>query len=139
MKTRKKTYKQLEFLAYHDRLTGLYNRNYLNDNIDSFTDCYVTIVDIDKLKETNDTQGHEMGDIRIKYVANVLKALDGTAIRLGGDEFLLMAKNNPDHLLTNNLPYSSFGTVHKCNRISLSEAMGFADKKMYVMKKKKVG
>jgi GGDEF domain-containing protein len=132
-----RTKKKYKSLLYHDRLTGLYNRDYLEDHKKTFGDCYVTIVDIDDLKHTNDTQGHEMGDVRIKYVAAMLDRYKGVTVRLGGDEFLLITDTYPndiEHLLK----FSSYGVVYKRHKISLSDAMREADRQMYKMKKKEV-
>lgn len=126
-----------EPMVYHDALTGLYNRDYLEDHREDFDDCYVTIVDIDGLKHTNDSLGHEMGDQRIKYVAAVLSMCDGTSIRLGGDEFLLISDTYPENLI-HDLKFASCGTMFKDGKISLADAMRDADKNMYNMKNTKM-
>lgn len=127
------TKNKLEPLLYKDRLTKLYNRNYLEDHKNDFGDCYITIIDIDDLKHTNDILGHEMGDVRIKYTAAILVLFEGIAIRLGGDEFLLITEEYPEEI-EQFLKFSSFGVVHKRMNISLSDAMREADKKMYINK-----
>jgi diguanylate cyclase (GGDEF)-like protein len=57
----------------------------------------VMFVDIDKLKEINDGQGHIMGDKAIKQIADLLKTTtrrNDTVIRYGGDEFLVIVEEN---------------------------------------------
>jgi len=86
---------QLEFLGMHDQLTGLYNRNYFEEELKRISkgrDYPVTLIsaDINGLKLINDTMGHDQGDLLIKAAADVLKdSLRGSDIlsRVGGDEF----------------------------------------------------
>jgi diguanylate cyclase (GGDEF)-like protein len=85
---------QLSLEAYTDKLTGLYNRakieNQLNIALNSSKDCGLLLVDIDGLKKINDTLGHPEGDKAIRLVASELKnSLTCTQCigRIGGDEF----------------------------------------------------
>ena len=86
-----------EKLKYIDPMTSLKNRNYLNLNIYKWDDNVifpqsVVVLDINKLREINDTFGRETGDELIKRVASVLinNQLENTdIIRSGGDEFLI--------------------------------------------------
>ena len=86
---RERTTEELKYLAYHDQLTGAYNRNYLEDIREDYDsqELYVTMVDIDGLKELNDTYGHEHGDLFIKSVCGELESFGEPLFRLGGDEF----------------------------------------------------
>lgn len=89
------TYKEL---AYKDGLTGLYNRLAYETDIEELrkdtgqTPACLS-VDINNLKETNDTLGHAAGDALIQGTAAILKeAADGKGriYRIGGDEFILL-------------------------------------------------
>ena len=86
----------LDFAAYHDELTGLYNRagvmqQMLQTIREDESAQYVAVMgDLDHLKQINDTFGHDAGDSAIRMVSKVLKdALpDGSPLgRSGGDEF----------------------------------------------------
>ncbi len=92
---------RLNYLANHDSLTGLPNRNLLYDRL---TECldWATIntqtvalmfLDLDGFKKINDTYGHGVGDVLLQAVAkrlnNCLRTSDLVA-RLGGDEFLII-------------------------------------------------
>lgn len=86
-----------EKLKYIDPMTSLKNRNYLNLNIYKWDDNVifpqsVVVLDVNRLREINDTYGREIGDEIIKKVASVLinNQLENTdIIRSGGDEFLI--------------------------------------------------
>lgn len=94
----------LEDQANRDQLTGLYNRHYLNNNVDyileqaerNTTVTSFAILDIDKFKEVNDSYGHDFGDAVLKNFAkrfqNKLRT-DDLLVRLGGEEFLLILPN----------------------------------------------
>ena len=97
-------YLQTEDMAKKDGLTKIYNRIYFNQfypelkeevakSGDTFTVC---MLDIDHFKRVNDTYGHLAGDEVIKAVAKVdndfAKKYNGTAVRYGGEEFLLILR-----------------------------------------------
>lgn len=90
---------EMQWLAYHDTLTGLYNRSglekrYQEEGIDriDFNKARVILVilDVNDLKTANDKYGHDMGDKLICYVAKTLTQCMETedVFRTGGDEFL---------------------------------------------------
>jgi diguanylate cyclase (GGDEF)-like protein len=85
-------YKELKYLAYHDSMTGLYNRNWLYKNIHSIDHKYVYFIDINNLKQIN-LQGHTFGDEHIKKVVRHLQyrmhSTHDILVRYAGDEFIL--------------------------------------------------
>lgn len=94
----KQALRQVEYLSYHDKLTGLYNRVYLEDKaqeMDNQPDLPLTIImgDVNGLKVINDAFGHQSGDLMLKKVADILltncRESDIVA-RWGGDEFVIM-------------------------------------------------
>ncbi len=90
--------KERERLIYIDSLTGIYNRSYFNSiekQVDSFGYPQILFVlDINNLKIVNDQFGHLIGDLLIDKVSKILLRIasenDGIAIRMGGDEFVLL-------------------------------------------------
>ena len=86
---------QLEYYSMHDQLTGLYNRNYFEEELRKMSksrDYPITMIsaDVNGLKLINDTMGHEHGDLLLRAAALVLKdSLRGSDVlaRVGGDEF----------------------------------------------------
>jgi len=99
---RKQKAQREHFLAYHDALTGLYNRVLFLDLVkqaiahskDSLRPFALLFLDLDNFKLVNDTFGHETGDRLLIAVAErlsaaVRKATDAVA-RLSGDEFAIL-------------------------------------------------
>lgn len=84
-------------LRYIDILTSLKNRNYLNDNIDSWDESLVypqgiVIVDLNNIAYINDNYGHSEGDNVIREAANILiksQISNTEIIRTNGNEFLI--------------------------------------------------
>lgn len=94
----------LRILVEQDPLTGLSNRRYGNIQLKNLRekadlqgfDFSVVIGDIDYFKKVNDTYGHDCGDVVLKKIADILKnhmTGKGSAIRWGGEEFLLLFEN----------------------------------------------
>ncbi|MCW8998723.1 MAG: EAL domain-containing protein, partial [Kangiellaceae bacterium] len=95
----------LEDLATHDNLTGLPNRNALNNDCrtalrqisrdDSLLG--LILVDLDRFKEINDTLDHQIGDKLLKLIGPRLSASindnNVRVYRLGGDEFCVLVRN----------------------------------------------
>lgn len=100
----KKEILDLEDFANKDEMTGVLNRragllhlqNELKNHRKANTRLIVGYVDINHLKQVNDTMGHAVGDQLICYVANHLRQHIDTVhrmIRMGGDEFLIVYKD----------------------------------------------
>jgi diguanylate cyclase (GGDEF)-like protein/PAS domain S-box-containing protein len=98
--SRKRFEGQVNYLAYHDQLTGLYNRHFLLSSIDQAIaaskrnghNLGVLVIDVDNFKKVNDTYGHAKGDDVLKQIAGLIKdACRESDIvgRYGGDEFIV--------------------------------------------------
>ena len=122
---------RLIYLAYHDELTGLFNRahwqNVLRDRIaaakavagvkDGFS---VLFIDLDRFKDINDRGGHAFGDAVLNEAARRLRAcvVDERSIgRLGGDEFAMICEQHDPTFLAARVgeifrtPFTACGTT----------------------------
>lgn len=89
---------KLHFLSYHDSMTGLFNRRYLDEELRRQNQRLsgsvgMLVCDVDGLKFLNDTFGHEQGDRLLITVAGILHVCispPGSIARSGGDEFVVL-------------------------------------------------
>lgn len=101
--------KTMERLANFDSLTGLPNRQFFMENLRveiarakrENQDVALMFFDLDGFKTVNDSLGHETGDLLLIEVSTRVKQFlrEGDIVsRLGGDEFLILLHDTPDHL-----------------------------------------
>lgn len=95
---------EINYLAYHDQLTGLYNRVHFEEYLQHVIalskrkeeSAALLFIDLDRFKIINDTLGHDIGDEVLVEVAkrlkNTLRESDFIA-RWGGDEFVVILEN----------------------------------------------
>lgn len=89
---------KLQYVALVDNLTGLFNRQGLQYNLEKKLHnknkaTAILYVDLDNFKYYNDNFGHDVGDLILVSFANIMKNIcgeDGFAVRYGGDEFLVI-------------------------------------------------
>ncbi|MFX4302228.1 putative bifunctional diguanylate cyclase/phosphodiesterase [Alicyclobacillus tolerans] len=92
---------RLEYMAYHDEVTGLPNRRFfketlkqkLNEPAKRVNSIAVLFCDLDGFKNINDTYGHELGDQILMLIGSRLESLlydEGFLARIGGDEFAII-------------------------------------------------
>jgi len=94
----------IEFQAFHDPLTSLPNRRYLQDKLKEFIDTSkitnekisILFFDLDRFKNVNDSLGHSKGDELLKLVSKRIEKLltpeNSVITRQGGDEFVILVK-----------------------------------------------
>ncbi len=95
---------RLEHLAYHDPLTGLANREMVNERLGQIfagpagrRRVGLFFLDLDGFKVVNDSLGHDVGDELLKAVASVLTRCCGSGrlvARMGGDEFVIIVEDS---------------------------------------------
>ncbi len=99
--TKMKYMKELYSLSYCDNMTGCMNRHAYVEEInrmerDRETNVGVVFADINGLKKTNDSKGHEAGDQLITNCSALLKTVfsreDDSIFRIGGDEFVIFRR-----------------------------------------------
>ncbi len=92
----------MRYNMYHDALTGLYNRRFLERQMTqngdtSKNDYIICMLDIDFFKKVNDTYGHAVGDVVLSKLAEFMKeaaGADNLAVRWGGEEFIMYFPNS---------------------------------------------
>lgn len=112
---KKRADEKAHFLANHDCLTGLANRRQFYEVARSSWSqkaqpdklaCAIHYIDVDHFKETNDTLGHDVGDMLLSAIASRLSSVCGKndiLARIGGDEFAILQRNVADENAANNL------------------------------------
>lgn len=125
--------KEIEYLSFHDVLTGLLNRRFLEEEmkrLNTHRNLPISMImcDVNRLKLINDAFGHEKGDELIKYAATVLKEScrpEDLVARWGGDEFILfLPKTSYEDSLKIVERIKSNSKKYDINSIQLSIACG---------------
>lgn len=125
----KHAYDLLESFATTDALTGLYNRTYYELELERLIvsrkfPVSIVSIDLDGLKQTNDTFGHAAGDKMICKAAEILKSAfraDDMIARIGGDEFIIfLPETNHNALL------AAVERLIKCRDVAAQLPDGFA-------------
>ncbi|MFW6015088.1 MAG: GGDEF domain-containing protein [bacterium] len=144
---------EANYFSYHDKLTGLYNRRFIDYKLDEKNNLEIPvsiiIADIYNLKKINDRFGHAKGDEIIKKAGNIINSVtrkNDIVGRIGGDEFIVIlpgsdsndAKkvcdgiSNKCYLKENVLVDITTGYSTKENRnMSLRKVLIKADEDMY--------
>ncbi len=143
----------LERLSYYDTLTHLRNRNGYMETLKRWSGRELQQVggiyaDLNGLKKTNDTLGHEAGDALICRMASALEAaFPEKAYRIGGDEFVVLMQDVPQEVFEENVLQfrkelqrqnvgAAVGAVWEpCTR-DLEALLRRADERMYEEKQK---
>ncbi len=89
---------RVEYLSFHDQLTGLYNRHYFNHSLRRLDNARnlplsLIMIDVNGLKLVNDAFGHNLGDQLLHTAGQVISEhsrSDDIVCRIGGDEFVFM-------------------------------------------------
>lgn len=133
----KKKEEEIQYLIYHDVLTGLYNRRYFQENIskiDSPDNLPLSVIfaDINALKITNDIFGHSAGDELIKKSSEILQSVcrkNDVVTRIGGDEFIILLPNTAKKNAENIIERIKFGfTDARVEAIKCSISLGMDTK-----------
>ncbi|MGB5867808.1 MAG: transporter substrate-binding domain-containing protein [Arcobacteraceae bacterium] len=156
------TQAKLKQLAITDKLTSLYNRNKLDDALDSEfhrtirykTPFGVILLDIDFFKKVNDTYGHQVGDKVLIEISNIIKlhSRESDVVgRWGGEEFLIICphtnieglktiaekirKEIEDFKFVENIhKTASFGVSEYKKNDQIKDILSRADKALYIAK-----
>jgi len=153
---RKQAEEEIRYLNYHDKLTGLYNRVYFEEQLtrldqENLLPISIIMADVNGLKLINDTLGPKAGDKVLEKVAAIINKscyAENLVARWGGDEFIILLpgcdypnalkileKIVVDSSYINDLPIQasvSFGLATKASHAQiLREVIKEAEEKMY--------
>jgi diguanylate cyclase (GGDEF)-like protein len=120
---------RLRYLALHDPLCGLPNRNFFSERLETVladvkrggAPAAVFYIDLDHFKDVNDTLGHPVGDELIRNVTLRLSHImrgDDLVARLGGDEFAVITAASSDHAALHDIASRMIATL--CAPYSIS-------------------
>ena len=132
---RNKKEEKIEYLSFHDMLTGLYNRRFLEEEakrLDVPRNLPFTVImgDVNRLKLVNDAFGHEKGDELIVKAAESIKSScrpEDLIARWGGDEFIIFLPKTSKEDAQKIVERIHLTTASKSvNSISVSIAFGVA-------------
>ncbi|MEN6391627.1 MAG: PAS domain S-box protein [Syntrophomonas sp.] len=133
---RKKANDALRYHSMHDQLTGIYNRNYYEEELHRLKNIpgvplALIICDVDGLKIINDTMGHEHGDLLLKNVAGILsESFPRSAMiaRIGGDEFAIIIMSCTENTVEEYCVAlrDKIETANQKSDIKISVSIGFA-------------
>lgn len=129
--------REIEYLSYHDQLTGVYNRRYFDKflkKIDGsdYNSLGIIIADLNGLKLANDAFGHGEGDKLLMAAANLFiknSRKEDKIIRYGGDEFCIVIEDTSEKYLNEIVNRMERASEDLCiENIRLSISFGFAIK-----------
>jgi len=140
-----KSEEKIRYASYHDSLTDLYNRSYLEKKIQSLNQekrlpIALIMADLNGLKLVNDTYGHTEGDKLLKKMAAILKdscRSDDLIARWGGDEFVILLPETDSEAAKmvveriNKKISNTFLEFEDGSKLPLSAALGFGIKRHY--------
>ena len=103
---RQQAAEMIRYMANHDSLTNLPNRNFCNRRLPQAIslskrqnrNIFLLFIDLDRFKPINDKYGHSVGDKVLLQVAERLKQMlrsSDSVCRLGGDEFVILLESTP--------------------------------------------
>ncbi|MBY2478652.1 bifunctional diguanylate cyclase/phosphodiesterase [Clostridioides difficile] len=152
---KRKIENKLNYMSYYDFLTGAYNRNKYIKYIDNFDNnkvksMGVVFIDINGLKDINDSFGHARGDSTIVSACVTIKKYfhSHNVYRIGGDEFVVLCEDISKQLFEElviwlseefkeTMVYSvAIGSIWSENNIDIYILTKIADERMYQDKKR---
>ena len=143
---------KLEIMSTIDSLTGVRNRNMMNNRVDEIVagrepvPVAVLFADLNGLKRVNDDSGHSAGDKMLQTAASILQGVfhDGEVYRAGGDEFMIIVPGIEEEELQNRVARVHFlsgktedvrFSIGVCyGKKDIRKAMRLADERMYAFK-----
>jgi len=129
--------KEIQYLSFHDQLTGLYNRRFFEEEMKRLDTkrmlpLSIIMTDVNGLKLINDSFGHDVGDELLKKFSTILKDIsrkEDIICRIGGDEFVIllpqMKKNYVQDIIDRIKERLEKETI---NKLGISASFGYSTK-----------
>lgn len=148
---------RLKILSSIDMLTGVMNRNEMNNRVDALRSgdsalrgLGIVFADLNGLKRVNDNEGHDAGDLLIKNAAMVLQNvfIGDQIFRAGGDEFMVLMTFTTEDAIKQKIDKAkklskkygnvsfALGYSYQNDASDITGALKLADQKMYEDKAK---
>lgn len=133
----RKKQKDIEYLSFHDQLTGLYNRRFFETELAALDEpenlpLGIVVADVNGLKLTNDAFGHFMGDRLLRTASDVLKSVcsdKDLLARTGGDEFIMVLPQTSEERISSKIKkIKELSEDTYVEDIPLSISLGYAVK-----------
>ncbi len=119
-------------LANTDSLTGLFNRTAFNSDLEKLSaekEYSIISMDLNNLKEVNDTKGHQAGDRYIINATGIIREVfgkQGSCYRIGGDEFCVIITRSGSNTITEELVQKLEDKIAAYNQSNPTEPLGIA-------------
>lgn len=124
---RRDLYRRFNQMSYHDMLTGAYNHNAIMEHMaveGEWKSFGAVCCDINALKETNNTQGHEAGDEAIRECYRMMQRSLHTEwiYRIGGDEFVALYYDIDSHIIEKDMDELRLAVLQSTCQVSIGSA-----------------
>ncbi len=118
-------YRMTRLQAYTDHMTGVYNRKYFMEMLEApdrlGEDMCISVIDVNGLKQTNDTLGHVAGDELICAVPVIVRKAfgkDAVISRMGGDEFAVLSRGSREEAEKKISAMKEYAAEHRGKQIN---------------------
>ena|GEM_PF-941785 len=133
---RKRSEEEIKYLSFHDKLTGLYNRAFFEEELqrlDTARNLPITIVmgDVNGLKLVNDALGHNQGDRLLNDMVQIIRQFcrrEDIVARWGGDEFLMLLPKTPEKVAQDICDNIQKASICRVETLQASMSLGVASK-----------
>ncbi|MDW7669708.1 MAG: transporter substrate-binding domain-containing protein [Bacillota bacterium] len=129
--------KKIQYLSFHDQLTGLYNRRFFEEELKRLDTkrmlpLSLIMTDVNGLKLINDSFGHDAGDNLLKEFSSILKNVsreEDIVCRIGGDEFIILLPQMKNYYLKDMVERVKEKLDNKnINKLGISASFGYSTK-----------